>query len=439
MQTLNLKVIPKFEPLFRNEIKQRIVIYYGGRGSGKTSAIVNFLTLKLFEEKNINILVLRKNEKDNRTSTYEEFIKIIRDNNLDSIFISRIEKLLNFNLTTITNNVTKCKIWFAGFSEATFSNIKGKANVKYCWIEEADFIKKELWEVLIPSIRAESSQFFLTLNPKTSQDFIYKEYIKDKINNNYIYTCEVNYSDNIYFPAVMEKDRLFDYENKPQSEYEHVWLGKPADRIGSLINVDKIGFFDDFLSKEKYYFYQNLFISCDTAFSTKTNADYSVLSLFGVWKPNNSDKYELHYLRMIRGKWDFNSLIENVKNLYNFTNEIYHKSPILIIETKGSGISLKQELERNFNIEIVGVNPTLDKYTRFVEAMPYIYNDLKFPLSKNIINNFIEDVKEELIYFRADDSHKHDDIIDTITQAIKIYLQNISVSYSNFMADFLKV
>ena len=176
-----------------------------------------------------------------------------------------------------------------------------------------------------------------------------------------------------------------------------------------MIDTSKIGYFDDTLSIR----YDELFLSADTAFSKKENADYSVIGCLG--KRGN----DIHLLRVFRGRWEFNELLEILKNAYFWLQDSQKQNvSSVIIEKKASGISLIQELKRLTNFRIKEVTPKSDKFSRVVEVLED-FPRLKLPNSKNPINSWVESFLSELKMFRGDLTHEHDDQVDMITYALK--------------------
>jgi predicted phage terminase large subunit-like protein len=87
------------------------------------------------------------------------------------------------------------------------------------------------------------------------------------------------------------------------------------------------------------------------------------------------------------------------------------------VEDKASGIGLIQSTKRK-GVPVVAMTPTKDKYSRALEATPTIEAGL-FKLPDNATNAISQKVIGECEAFRADMSHKHDDICDMVCYAIE--------------------
>ena len=90
---------------------------------------------------------------------------------------------------------------------------------------EAENIQKDSWDILIPTIRKEGSEIWVSFNPKNILDDTYQRFVALPPSNSVV--IKVNYTDNPYFPKVlreeMEECKKMDYEL-----YRHIWEGEPV-------------------------------------------------------------------------------------------------------------------------------------------------------------------------------------------------------------------
>lgn len=105
------------------------------------------------------------------------------------------------------------------------TKIKSIEGVDICWIEEAENVSDESWNILIPTIRKAGSEIWLTWNPKNILDPTYQRFVVNPPDD--IADIVVNYTDNIYLPDVLrleaESCKARDYDL-----YRHIWLGEPV-------------------------------------------------------------------------------------------------------------------------------------------------------------------------------------------------------------------
>ncbi|EFS7927384.1 phage terminase large subunit [Campylobacter jejuni] len=418
---LDLQVNEAFKILYTPELnKYREVIYYGGRGGAKTFEMVQFLGVKAISEK-CNILCLREFSKSNKNSLVSEFREFFNSYDIETklkeyVLLNKNEFAVKIGVTEILFKHNGSKIIFTGINDNTAMTIKSISNINYCWVEEAIFLSEYSYNILKPTIRAKNSKIFYTFNPQNKDDFLY---LKTKIKDDLCLVKKVNWSDNPFFPEVLNLDRINNLKTMPRDMYLHVWEGEPLEyNDAQVIKTNLIGYFND---KEKIK-YSETFITADTAFSKKESADFSVIGCFG--KYGN----EIHLLRVFKGRWEFNELENRLISAYDWTSSNYKPPQLVIIEKKASGISLLQELKRTTNLPLKEVVPKTDKYSRVSDVLNELPR-LRLPLDKsNPLNSWIEGFITELKMFRGDLEHEHDDQVDMMCYALQ-YCKNNTVDW----------
>ena len=164
--------------------------------------------------------------------------------------------------------------------------------------------------------------------------------------------------------------------------------------------------------------------SYDTAFSKKETADYSAITTWGIFFPEEGGAPHLILLDALRGKFDFPEL----KAVALDANK-YWEPETIIIEQKASGEPLTQEFRR-MGIPVVPFVPSKgnDKYTRVNACAPVFESgQVWFPFGEK----FAEDVIDECASFP---NGAHDDYVDSTTQAVLRYRQgNFIELYSDYV------
>ncbi|HCD73760.1 MAG TPA: PBSX family phage terminase large subunit [Helicobacter sp.] len=405
---MKLQIPHKFEPLFKGDyVKQRVITYYGGRGGGKSVTLSYFCILKCLQSR-IRFYVVRKVDKSKANSTHSLVKRLLRENG----FMEYVVQISNDRILFSNGS----EVIFEGINERTIDNLRSADNVSYFWFDEAHDIQAETMQVLIPSVRADDSQIIISLNPQKSDDFVYTRYIKGA-DNEYSVAVRVNYSDNPFFPKVLERDRLKDYETLPRPIYLHIWEGETNDYNDmQVIDTDRIGFYDTYAD------YSYICLSIDTATSTKTGADYSVIGVFGKVR----DSKDCHIIHLARGRWDWHTLNTKIQEIYNLTHTLTKRNAnIILVEAKANGLNVIQELQRLTHIQVKGITPTTDKVSRVVNGVLPFLDNLKLPQdSTNPFNFWVNDYIAEARQFRADGKHAHDDMIDSTSQALNFLYNN---------------
>ena len=148
--------------------------------------------------------------------------------------------------------------------------------------------------------------------------------------------------------------------------------------------------------------------SYDTAYSKKSNADFSAITTWGVFYPEEGGPPNIILVDAKRGRWDFPDLRR--KALEEFK---YWDPECILIEAKASGMPLTQEL-RNMGIPVTNYSPSRgnDKFTCVNSIAPLLESGLVWwPDTR-----WGEEVIEECAAFPAGE---HDDYVDTVTQALR--------------------
>lgn len=171
-----------------------------------------------------------------------EIQKSIADS-VHQLFSDLITKDLNLDpkLYTILNNriifhETGSQISYGGLQNHTVDSVKSMEGCTIAWIEEAQRVSEKSWELLIPTIRADDSEIWVSFNPDLASDPTYQRFIVNTPPNAIV--VKVGWQDNPYFnkELVAEKDYLkeVDYD-----AYSHVWEGNPKKASDAQIFKDK--------------------------------------------------------------------------------------------------------------------------------------------------------------------------------------------------------
>lgn len=151
----------------------------------------------------------------------------------------------------------------------------------------------------------------------------------------------------------------------------------------------------------------------DTAFSTKTTADYSVIQTWGIFSMYEHDEdgqeefvSNLILLGNIRERFEYPDLRRKAHELYN-----RHRPDVCIIEKKASGQSLLQDMRRS-GLPVQEYVPDRDKVSRVYSASPLIESGrVWIPVGKK----WSDELVDELLKFP---NAAHDDQVDALVMAI---------------------
>ena len=105
------------------------------------------------------------------------------------------------------------------------TKLKSYEGINIVWCEEAESISKESWDILTPTIRTPNSQIWVSFNPLRQHDNTYQRFIINSAPDSLV--VRINWSDNPWFPKVLDVERKHMKEHDPDS-YAHVWDGECA-------------------------------------------------------------------------------------------------------------------------------------------------------------------------------------------------------------------
>lgn len=210
MSILDLKIPKAFKGIHE---PHRFKVFYGGRGGGKSETIARYLLAEAMH-KPLRILCTRELQ----TSIGDSVHKLLSDIIRSDLQLSNHYEILQ----TIIRGKNGSEFLFKGLKH-NITEIKGISGIDRVWVEEAENISDRSWELLIPSIRKEGSEIFVVFNPRNISDPTYQRFIATKHDDALV--RKINWFDNPFFPAVLDKERLRLKETDPEA-YNHIWEGE---------------------------------------------------------------------------------------------------------------------------------------------------------------------------------------------------------------------
>ncbi|MBD2785390.1 PBSX family phage terminase large subunit [Xenorhabdus sp. DI] len=231
MTTARIELPPKLIPVFSDNYRYRGS--YGGRGSGKTRSFAKMSAIRgyMFAEAGVEGVILCGREFMNSLSesSMEEVKQAIKSEPwLDNYY----EMGENFIRTR------NRRVWyvFSGLRH-NLDSIKSKARILIAWIDEAESVSETAWRKLIPTVREEGSEIWVTWNPEIDGSPTDKRFRKAPPDNSCI--VEMNYDDNPWFPDVLEQERINDQERLDGSTYAWIWEGAYLENSDKQVLANK--------------------------------------------------------------------------------------------------------------------------------------------------------------------------------------------------------
>lgn len=221
MSEANLELPPKLIPVF-TDAPEEAVRYrgaYGGRGSAKTRtfALMSAVRAYMFAEAEQSGVILCGREYMNslEDSSMEEVKQAIRSVDWLNAYFDIGEKYIR------TKNR---RVWytFSGLRH-NLDSIKSKARILLAWVDEAETVSEIAWQKLLPTVREENSEVWCTWNPEKDGSPTDQRFRKNPPPGAKI--VEINYSDNPWFPDVLDMERINDQETLDDQTYAWIWEG----------------------------------------------------------------------------------------------------------------------------------------------------------------------------------------------------------------------
>lgn len=256
-------------------------------------------------------------------------------------------------------------------------------------------------------------------------------------------------------------------ENLPDSFYENVakYEGTKIGRqelYGELIDPEEAGFVKRsdwrlWPAKKPLPRFSFIVLSLDTAFTEKTfdkaeqENDPTACSVWGLFE------YERKPNIMLLDCWEdhlgFPALVRRVKREKTYTygdsdeplirvaiagqrpSHQGRKPDLILIEDKGSGISLRQSLSME-NVFAEPYNPgKMDKLSRLHAVSPLFPHRRVWTVESNTMKgqpkSWADPLITQVCSYVGDGSLEHDDLLDTTTQALKFLMDRFKMTFTN--------
>ena len=216
-------------------------------------------------------------------------------------------------------------------------------------------------------------------------------------------------TDNVLWPEYWRREELEAVKSSiPVGKWNAQYLQNPTAEEGAIIKREWWNVWE----KEEPPYVNYIIQSYDTAYSKSERADYSAITTWGIFQPEEGEAEAIILLDAQRGRWDFPELKEVAYNLYNEFDP-----DMILIEQKATGTPLTHELRR-MGIPVTPFTPSrgADKFTRMNSCAPVFESGMVWRPD----NSFADEVVEECAAFP---NGENDDLADSMTQAILRFRQ----------------
>lgn len=217
MATASIQIPDKLVPVFEGEADTRGS--HGGRGSAKSRTFAKMTAVRAH--------IWDMAGREGIIFCGRQFMNSLADSSMEEVKAAiRSEPwlLAHFDIgeTYIRTKSGRIKYTFAGL-DRNIDSVKSTSRILLAWIEEAETVIEGAWVKLIPTLREEDSELWVTWNPELETSATNKRFRNSTDPRTKI--VEMNYRDNPWFPSILERQRLKDKKERPHL-YGHIWEGE---------------------------------------------------------------------------------------------------------------------------------------------------------------------------------------------------------------------
>jgi len=205
---------------------KRYKVAYGGRGGAKSWGFARALLILAATETK-RIICARETQNSIAESVHQLLEDQIGALQLGGHY--RVEKQAIYG----TNGT---EFHFAGLRH-NIDNLKSLEGADIVWVEEAQSVSKGSWQKLIPTIRKEGSEIWVSFNPDLETDDSYQRFVVHPPRDSIV--CKINWRDNPWFPDVLKAEMEEMRENDPDA-FDHVWEGACINIVAGAIYANEL-------------------------------------------------------------------------------------------------------------------------------------------------------------------------------------------------------
>lgn len=204
----------------------RYKVLYGGRGGVKSWSFAKHAIVRAAYHP-VRVLCCREVQTSIKDSVHKLLSEKIVEMGVSDMF-SITEKSIK--------GLVGSEFIFKGLRH-NLSEIKSTEGIDICWIEEAEPVSSDSWEVLIPTIRKENSEIWISFNPEDENSSTYQRFVINPPKN--CVSKLLTFQNNPWFPDVLREEMEHCREHDPE-KFEWVWMGRPRKFGQSVIFKDKV-------------------------------------------------------------------------------------------------------------------------------------------------------------------------------------------------------
>ena len=205
-------------------------VAYGGRFGLKTRSFALGL-LSLGAAQKLRILCCREVMNSIKDSVHQELKGCIEVYGMGGFYDALETEIRGANGTVFI---------YSGLAGHSVESIKSYANVDICWVEEAQTVKKRSWDILLPTIRADNSEIWVSFNPDMDTDDTWVRFVVHPPKGTV--SVKMGWRDAKemgWFAPTQEEKRLHCLKYQPD-DYENIWEGKCRTVVAGAIYAREV-------------------------------------------------------------------------------------------------------------------------------------------------------------------------------------------------------
>jgi phage terminase large subunit len=222
VKPFDLRFPPGYEYLFE---RHRYKGAYGGRGSSKSWSIARALILAAVNRPE-RILCARELQNSISESVHRLLCDQIEIMGLGAYFQIQDNGIYRYPYQReIDAGISRGSEFFFYGIRTNPTKVKSTEGVTKCWVEEAEKVSHNSWEILIPTIREPGSEIWISFNPDEENDPTYQRFVVNMLQLPDAVIREFNWQDNPWFPETLRQEKDYLYRVDPDAA-AHVWGGQ---------------------------------------------------------------------------------------------------------------------------------------------------------------------------------------------------------------------
>lgn len=223
MTTTNAEFPAALQFLFE---PHRYKVLYGGRGGSKSWGIARALLIQ-GAARPLRILCARELQNSITESVHHLLQTQIEALNLESFYEVQNQLIRGINGTEFI---------FAGLKN-NIGRIKSFEAIDIVWVEEAQTVSKKSWDTLIPTIRRDGSEIWISFNPELDTDETYKRFVIAPPSDAKV--VKVNWDDNPWFPETLRRE-MEELKTRDWDSYRNIWEGECRSSLEGAIYAKEL-------------------------------------------------------------------------------------------------------------------------------------------------------------------------------------------------------